>query len=604
MRLDFVNGTLEEQVDFFRNIFDTIPYPIFIKDLNHNYVYTNKICAELNGAKAGELEKRTDSDLWKKTPNLIDEYHEFDKQIIRTQKGASRMIPIYTEKEIFYSLITSEPIFDQNKKLIGILGMFSNVKLEISRKSLYKIEGYDENDNCILFDYLYDLKKFLVLKKISAFESFYKPELTIEDIFKLNLIYEEDLNIVEKFFNSFEEKKQVAHFVIRLYDDNKKIIPCTFEASCFFDEKGNPNRILGSIKPLGGELLKKEKIKIDLENAKKQLFSFFSRAYDISVYVNPELDYYRVLHSADMFANFVTEGDWNSFIEIMYEGLHPEDYGVLKSIFAELECNKKSCSKTKKEFRYNCNNGKYCWKAFQVDKIENSKNLTDGFILSFYDVTDAVEEREQRTIKEVNNELIEILSTVVEFRDTESGEHINRIKGFTRILLNQMNKKHNLGYTHAQIEIISNAATLHDIGKIAISDSILLKNGKLTPEEYDQMKLHTVKGCDILQKMTNIQEKSYFKYSYEICRHHHERYDGKGYPDGLVGDQIPLEAQIVSVADVFDALTSVRCYKPAYSCEKALQMINDGECGVFSDKILQSLNEVKESFFEYVNKSK
>ena len=118
------------------------------------------------------------------------------------------------------------------------------------------------------------------------------------------------------------------------------------------------------------------------------------------------------------------------------------------------------------------------------------------------------------------------------------------------------------------------------------------------------MKLHTVKGCDILQKMTNIQEKSYFKYSYEICRHHHERYDGKGYPDGLVGDQIPLEAQIVSVADVFDALTSVRCYKPAYSCEKALQMIIDGECGVFSDKILQSLNEVKESFFVYVNKSK
>jgi putative two-component system response regulator len=102
--------------------------------------------------------------------------------------------------------------------------------------------------------------------------------------------------------------------------------------------------------------------------------------------------------------------------------------------------------------------------------------------------------------------------------------------------------------------------------------------------------------------MTNIQAQNYYKYGYEICRHHHERYDGKGYPDGLVGDEIPLESQIVSVADVFDALTSKRCYKPAYSCEKALDMINNGECGVFSEKMLECVNSAKNHLFKCANR--
>ena len=200
---------------------------------------------------------------------------------------------------------------------------------------------------------------------------------------KLNeLIYEEDLSIVEQFFNSINEKKQVSHFLLRLYDDNRNVVSCAFEASCFFDKNGKPSRALCSIQPLENDELKKEQIKIDLEHAQKQLFSLFSSTYDISVYVNPDFDYYQILHSADLFAKFQQKGDWNSFIEIMYERLHPRDYGVLKNIFSELNFeNKSSSEKAKKEFRYLYDDGSYRWKAFQIDKIKSG--TSDGFILSF-----------------------------------------------------------------------------------------------------------------------------------------------------------------------------------------------------------------------------
>lgn len=603
MELNLTAGTLEEQIDFLKRIFDTIPFPIYIKNLNLEYVYANKICAQNNGVNPEDLVGKKDADLWYYSLPLVDEYNEGDFKLINTKIGFNKKIPIFTQNEIFYSTLIEEPLFDKNGNVVGIVGIFPEGELNTSRRTMYKIDGYDENDNCILFDYVFDQGKMIVLKKHSDFLSFYKPKLTIEEIIQMKLIYEEDLSIVEQFFNSINEKKQVSHFLLRLYDDNRNVVSCAFEASCFFDKNGKPSRALCSIQPLKNDELKKEQIKIDLEHAQKQLFSLFSSAYDISVYVNPDFDYYQVLHSVDLFAKFQQKGEWNSFIEIIYERLHPLDYGVLKNIFSELDVkNKTSSVKAKKEFRYLDDGGNYRWKAFQIDKIESGSS--DGFILSFYDVTDAVLEREQRTLREMNNELIDILSTVVEFRDTESGEHIDRIKEFTRILLNQVNKVYGFEYTNSQIEVISNVAAMHDIGKIAISDKILLKPGKLTPEEYEEMKLHTIKGCDILQKMTNIQEKSYYQYSYKICRYHHERYDGKGYPDGLVGDQIPLEAQIVSVADVFDALTSTRCYKPAYTCEKALQMINNGECGVFSEKILQCLNSAKDSLIEYANRTK
>lgn len=202
-------------------------------------------------------------------------------------------------------------------------------------------------------------------------------------------------------------------------------------------------------------------------------------------------------------------------------------------------------------------------------------------------------------LKESNTRIIDILGTVVECRNLESGEHVKRVKGFTRILAEQMMVDYpEYGLTQEKIDIIVSASSLHDIGKIAIPDSILLKPARLTKEEYEYMKSHTTRGCDVLNNVVGVWDEAYSKASYDICRHHHERYDGKGYPDGLAGDAIPISAQLVGLADVYDALVSERVYKSAYSEDEAFHMIVSGECGVFSPKLLECFRKVKKKFEE------
>lgn len=204
-------------------------------------------------------------------------------------------------------------------------------------------------------------------------------------------------------------------------------------------------------------------------------------------------------------------------------------------------------------------------------------------------------------LKESNTKIIDILGTVVESRNLESGEHIKRVKTFTKILAEQaMADYPEYGLTQETINVIVSASALHDIGKIAIPDGILLKPAKLTPDEYEYMKSHTTRGCEILNSIEGVWNEVYSRISYEICRHHHERYDGKGYPDGLAGEEIPVSAQLVGVADVYDALVSERVYKSAYTEEEAFHMIVTGECGVFSPKLMECFREVKQKFEEQV----
>ena len=200
-------------------------------------------------------------------------------------------------------------------------------------------------------------------------------------------------------------------------------------------------------------------------------------------------------------------------------------------------------------------------------------------------------------LRQTNIRIIDMLGMVVEFRNLESGEHINRVKGFTEILARQfMVDFPEYGLTDHTIEMIVSSSSLHDVGKIAIPDNILLKPGRLTNEEFECMKSHTTKGCDVLNNIEGIWEDEYRQYAYDICRHHHERFDGRGYPDGLKGDDIPISAQLVSVADVYDALVSERCYKKAFAKDKAAEMIIGGECGIFSPKILESFAKVTKKF--------
>ena len=183
-----------------------------------------------------------------------------------------------------------------------------------------------------------------------------------------------------------------------------------------------------------------------------------------------------------------------------------------------------------------------------------------------------------KQLQKRNLDIIEMVGTIVEFRSLESGEHIQRVKGYTQILAKAFAKLYpEYGLTKEQIDVIVAASALHDIGKIAIPDSILLKPGKLTDDEFDYMKSHTLRGCEILESMKKNWDEDYQKASYEICRSHHERYDGRGYPDGLKEDEIPVSAQLVSVADVYDALINERCYKAAFSKEEAFYMIINGE---------------------------
>jgi len=209
-------------------------------------------------------------------------------------------------------------------------------------------------------------------------------------------------------------------------------------------------------------------------------------------------------------------------------------------------------------------------------------------------LTSLVEEQVRENNK-LSDMMIDILSHIVEFRNGESGLHVIHIRMLTELLLNhlvQITDRYSLN--KAQIHLVALASAFHDIGKIAIPSSILNKPGRLTEEEFAIMKTHSTVGATILDKLEVHRDEPLVKIAYEICRWHHERYDGRGYPDGLKGEEIPLSAQVVALADVYDALTSERVYKKAFSHDTAIQMICNGESGSFSPLLLQCLNECSE----------
>ena len=194
--------------------------------------------------------------------------------------------------------------------------------------------------------------------------------------------------------------------------------------------------------------------------------------------------------------------------------------------------------------------------------------------------------------------MINILSHIVEFRNGESGLHVLHIQTITEMLLRQLVQKENNRYalSKEQIRMITTASALHDIGKISVPDEILNKPGRLTAEEFAVIKGHSMAGANMLSELPLDQkEEPLVKTAYEICRWHHERYDGGGYPDGLKGEEIPVSAQVVALADVYDALTSERCYKDAYSHEKAIEMILAGQCGAFNPLMLECLLDISSS---------
>lgn len=207
---------------------------------------------------------------------------------------------------------------------------------------------------------------------------------------------------------------------------------------------------------------------------------------------------------------------------------------------------------------------------------------------------EAVVSEQMERLNGMNRSIVETLASVIEFRNCESGEHVKRISDITGILMTAVSEMYPEYYQSKEmIDKISMASILHDVGKISIPDSILNKPAKLTHDEFEIMKQHTVMGCDILSSIPpDMMDRETYTLSCDICRHHHERWDGGGYPDGLKGDDIAIHAQAAALADVYDALTSPRVYKAAFSHEKAIEMIFDGECGCFNPKLLEAFKMV------------
>ncbi len=204
-------------------------------------------------------------------------------------------------------------------------------------------------------------------------------------------------------------------------------------------------------------------------------------------------------------------------------------------------------------------------------------------------VIDQIDEKERNS-----RMMVDILSQIVEFHNGESGQHIIHVRTFTEVMLRQLQRlTDRYPLSQADIALISMVSALHDIGKIAVDEKILNKPGRLTPEEFEEMKRHSIAGAQMLESLSNYRDAKLVRMAWEICRWHHERYDGGGYPDGLVGDAIPISAQVVALADVYDALISERCYKKAIPHEKAVQMILNGECGVFNPLLMDCLREVE-----------
>ena len=190
-------------------------------------------------------------------------------------------------------------------------------------------------------------------------------------------------------------------------------------------------------------------------------------------------------------------------------------------------------------------------------------------------------------LAEMSMGMVQSLATAIEFRSDESGEHVRRLRDITCHLLH--NTELGKGLNQEQINLIGVGAITHDVGKISIPDAILNKKGRLTPEEYELMKTHTVKGAELLSRIPQMRDHAAYPYAYDIALHHHERWDGKGYPHGLVGDETPIWTQVVAVADVYDALVSDRCYKKAYPASEAMDMILTGQCGAFNPILLDCL---------------
>ncbi|MBR5799304.1 MAG: HD domain-containing protein [Lachnospiraceae bacterium] len=586
---------LEEKAKYLETVLDSLPVNIFVKDTDCKYRFANKICDLTNHVKRGDLLGKTDFEI-NSSKEIAQNYYDDDIRIMATKEGSRKLSPVLVDGDVKYVDIFKEPIIDSEENILGIIGMV----IAPEDWGLYKerfsqdFEEYEKTfkrSDSFIFDYDIGHQKVIVLKELEGFEFFKSGELDIQTLVDMENIYREDAILLKETLEKLKNGSKEESIVIRFYDLRKHIKWCRLSLRSIFDKHINSVHAIGVIKPLTDSVVEAEQMSITIDDVSRQLTTVLGNRYDSFMYFNLKERYYHILGLKNdaILHGLKTTGSLTDFKEFCVKYIHKEDLAtclnIIKSFGREISFRQKK-DFFSAEFRYMEAEGFYRWK--EIDIYQVHENFVDGLLVTTFDVDEVVNENQNQKMKEINNGIIDILSTVVEFRSIESGNHIKRMKGFTKILLKYVNAIYeDVHLSKETMEVIASAAAMHDVGKVAIPDSILLKPGRLTEEEYELMKEHTVKGCEILDSMATLQDENYYKYSYEICRYHHERYDGRGYPDGLVGDDIPLAAQVVAVADVYDALVSKRIYKDAYSHDTAFQMIMNGECGAFDPRLLE-----------------
>jgi HD-GYP domain-containing protein (c-di-GMP phosphodiesterase class II)/PBP1b-binding outer membrane lipoprotein LpoB len=581
---------LEEENRMFRMILEALPINLFVKDTNCKYQITSKVCDMVNGVERGGLKGKSDFDL-QNSAEIAQCFYDDDQRIMSAKKGSRMLSPTLCGKTIKYYDIYKEPLINEDGNVEGILGLVIAPDEKEDEIENHVVNYY--GSKYLMFDYDIKTGNAIILKKLDDFDMDLGTQECFEKAFiNSGRIREESKKAVIKMFQKMVNNETEAVLVLDIMDNMGNWHSGVLSLTRIRNSKLNQNRAIGVLSYLNSGEEKTEELMISINAMKRRMYQIMAEKYDTVLYISGKNQIYSCI--GKQLGKIGYQGSVEELKKYMEENIHEDDRSIYMDALDSRSTVSRDGQHSMFETRVRSDQGRYRWYEVNIYYVDSIDGINEDIILTFYDIDEILRIKRQQEVRNTNNQLIEVLSSVVESRDVESGNHIQRIKSMTKILLNAIMESYpEYGLDEGQIEIMSSAATMHDIGKIAIPDSILLKPGRLTTEEFEIMKEHTIRGCKIINSASVIQDEEYYMYCYDICRHHHERYDGNGYPDGLKGEEISIVAQVVSVVDVYDALISRRCYKEAYDEEKVFEMILNGECGVFNPKLIECLKEVR-----------
>lgn len=583
---------LEQDVQLLYMILEALPVNLFVKDTDCIYRVTSRICDLANGVERGQLIGKSDFDL-QNSVEIAQSFYDDDQAIMQSKTGSRMLSPTLCGNAIKYYDIYKEPLLDEEQQVKGIMGLVidpgdSQRLSERSENGLNKNTGAFLDVDSFIFDFDLTNDRLLLLKDLERFANLTAfAGKSGMDFLNSDCIPKRCIPLLREQLALIRTGAKQTVSLIYVADRTGTPRPCSLRLTTVFDPDMKPARAIGVLTEISPDNYQTEDIQLSFDNMQHQLHKIAAERFEAVLYLFSAYDRYQIISNS--YPEIPKSGHISDLLSQLELRIHPDDHAGFQALMQQCFSHENDCRSMELRMREEEN---YRWKELHLHAITGPDGSTINFIITVSDIDDMVHVRNQKEIRQVNNQVIDVLSSLVESRDLESGNHIHRIKNVTEILLKEVQRSYpEYGLDDEQIEIIVAASSMHDIGKIAIPDMVLLKPGKLTEDEFELMKTHTTRGAEIINSASMIQDKRYYQYCYDICLHHHERFDGRGYPEHLSGDDISIAAQVVSVADVYDALVSKRCYKDAYSEEDTVRMILDGECGCFNPKLLDCLQK-------------